>query len=73
MISRLVHGLDATAAQSFGTLWTQLQREGVELVLTHMKSASMYKLLEAHGVAVDTLASKGAAPTAAARYTMLLL
>lgn len=62
-----MHGLDATAAQSFGTLWSQLQRSGVELVLTHLKSKSMYKLLEAHGVAVDRLASKGSAPTAAAR------
>lgn len=65
--ARLVHGLDATAAQSFGTLWSQLQRQGVELVLTHLRSKSMYRLLEAHGVAVDTLASKGSAPTAAAR------
>ena len=64
---RLVHGLDATAAQSLGTLWGQLQKQGVELLLTHLKSASMRALLEAHGVAVDDLASKGAAPTAAAR------
>lgn len=67
-ICRHVHGLDATAAQSFGTLWAQLRQQGVELLLTHLKSATMKRLLEAHGVIVNHSASQGAGPTTAARY-----
>ena len=33
---RSVHGLDATAAQTFGTLYSRLQSMGVELVLAHL-------------------------------------
>lgn len=47
---RAVHGLDATAAQTFGTLWNMLEALGVELVITHMKNPEMEKLLRAHGV-----------------------
>jgi hypothetical protein len=45
-----VHGLDATAAQTFGTLWTMLARLGVELVITCLEQPGMLGLLEAHGV-----------------------
>ncbi|KAK9810835.1 hypothetical protein WJX73_000129 [Symbiochloris irregularis] len=54
---RQVHGLDATAAQSFGTLWSRLRTMGVELVLTQLHpetDATMLRLLDAHGVSVDT-------------------
>jgi predicted glycosyltransferase len=71
-VSRYVHGLDATAAQTFGNLWNQLQRNGVELVLTHLKRRSMKRLLEAHGIVVDAQLSKGAAPTHAARCYILI-
>ena len=47
---RAVHGLDATAAQTFGTLFNMLESLGVELVITHMENPEMEKLLRAHGV-----------------------
>ena len=47
---RRVAGLDATAAQTFGTLWTLLARLGVELVITHLEQPGMLALLQAHGV-----------------------
>ena len=47
---RGVQGLDATAAQTFGTMWNSLRRSGVELVLTHMGHGSTRRLLEAHGI-----------------------
>ena len=37
-LRRSVHGLDATAAQTFGTLYSRLHAMGVELVLTHLDS-----------------------------------
>lgn len=49
-VYRQVHGLDATAAQTFGTLWTMLERLGVELVITHLENPEMERLLRAHGV-----------------------
>ena len=49
-LSRAVHGLDATAAQTFGTLFNMLESLGVELVITHMENPEMEKLLRAHGV-----------------------
>ena len=49
-LSRAVHGLDATAAQTFGTLFNMLEGLGVELVITHMENPEMEKLLRAHGV-----------------------
>ena len=49
-LSRAVHGLDATAAQTFGTLFNMLDSLGVELVITHMENPEMEKLLRAHGV-----------------------
>lgn len=58
---RSVHGMDATAAQSFGTLWNQLRALGVELVLTHLhpvQDRSMLRLLDAHGVTVDAFDSR---------------
>lgn len=50
---RQVHGLDATSAQTFGTLWTMLERLGVELVITHLENSEMERLLRAHGVVDD--------------------
>ncbi len=49
-LGRAVHGLDATAAQTFGTLFNMLENLGVELVITHMENPEMEKLLRAHGV-----------------------
>lgn len=49
-LRRNVHGLDATSAQTFGTLWSILIRLGVELVITHLESQKMQELLAAHGV-----------------------
>ena len=50
---RNVHGLDATSAQTFGTLWSILIRLGVEMVITHLESLKMRELLSAHGVIGD--------------------
>ena len=50
----MVHGLDATAAQTFGTLWTMLARLGVELIITCLERPDMAQLLRAHGVIGDT-------------------
>ena len=49
-LRRNVHGLDATSAQTFGTLWSILIRLGVEMVITNLESLKMLKLLAAHGV-----------------------
>ncbi len=49
-LGRAVHGLDATAAQTFGTLFNMLDGLGVEMVITHMENPEMEKLLRAHGV-----------------------
>ena len=49
-LGRAVHGLDATAAQTFGTLFNMLEGLGVEMVITHMENPEMEKLLRAHGV-----------------------
>ena len=38
-------GLDATAAQTLGSLWGSLRGADVELVLTGVRSASMLRLL----------------------------
>ena len=48
---RLVDGLDATTAQTFGTLYNKLNCLGCELVITHLQEASCtYRLLAAHHV-----------------------
>lgn len=47
---RRVHGLDATAAQTFRTLSSRLRGTGVELVLAHLTDPTMRRLLAAHGV-----------------------
>ena len=47
---RNVDGLDATSAQTFGTLWSILIRLGVELVITELDSPKMQALLVAHDV-----------------------
>ena len=60
---RRVHGLDATAAQTFGTLWTMLARLGVELVITHLEQPGMRKLLQAHGVIGDTCCRRARGPS----------
>ena len=46
----MVRGLDATAAQTFGTLRSLLQRLGIELLISELGSASAAALLTAHGV-----------------------
>ena len=46
-------GLDATAAQTLGSLWLSLRAAGAELVLAHVREASMLRLLRAHGVALE--------------------
>lgn len=43
-------GLDATSAQTFGTLWSILIRLGVEMVITELDSPQMQQLLVAHDV-----------------------
>ena len=50
---RNVDGLDATSAQTFGTLWSILIRLGVELIITQLDSPSMRQLLTAHEVIGD--------------------
>lgn len=47
---RNVDGLDATSAQTFGTLWSILIRLGVEMVITELDSPKMRELLVAHDV-----------------------
>lgn len=48
---RRVLGVDATAAQTFGTLQTQLRRLGVELVLTRVRgNPTVERLFAAHGL-----------------------
>ena len=47
---RMVRGLDATAAQSFGSLRSMLQRMSVELIIVELENASAPSLLHAHGV-----------------------
>ena len=47
---RMVRGLDATAAQSFGSLRNLLQRLGVELIIVELENESASSLLAAHGV-----------------------
>ncbi|KAL3148948.1 hypothetical protein ABBQ32_001807 [Trebouxia sp. C0010 RCD-2024] len=53
---RRVQGLDATAARTFFSLRSGLERLGVELVLTHMPSTRPHirQLLLAHGVIVES-------------------
>lgn len=46
-------GLDATSAQTFGTLWSILIRLGVEMIITQLDSPSMRQLLTAHEVIGD--------------------
>ena len=43
-------GLDATSAQTFGTVWSILIRLGVEMVITELDSPRMQELLVAHDV-----------------------
>ena len=45
-LRRDVLGLDATAAQTLGSLWGSLRGAGVELVLTGVRRASMLHLLQ---------------------------
>lgn len=46
----MVRGLDATAAQSFGSLRNLLRRLNVELIIVELENASASALLTAHGV-----------------------
>lgn len=45
-----MRGLDATAAQTFGTLRSLLQRQGIELLISELSNANAAALLTAHGV-----------------------
>jgi len=45
-LRRDVLGLDATAAQTLGSLWGCLRGADVELVLTGVRRASMLRLLQ---------------------------
>jgi hypothetical protein len=47
---RMVRGLDATAAQSFGSLRNMLQRLNVELIIVELENESASAPLTAHGV-----------------------
>jgi hypothetical protein len=49
-LCRRVLGLDATAAQTLGSLALVLRRKGVELVLTRVTNSGIRRLLRAHGV-----------------------
>jgi hypothetical protein len=61
---RNVAGLDATAAQSFGTLWNQVLGLGVEMVVTHLDNPQTRDLLAAHGIHVVLPGSKDPSPYA---------
>ncbi|KAA6425635.1 MAG: Sulfate Permease Family [Trebouxia sp. A1-2] len=56
---RRVQGLDATAARTFHSLRSALERLGVELVLTHLPTTRPHirQLLMAHGVIVESAVS----------------
>ena len=45
-VRRDVLGLDATAAQTLGSLWGSLRGANVELVLTGVRRASMLRLMQ---------------------------
>lgn len=51
-----VHGLDATAARTLGTLWATLQGKGVHLLFTSLHSAETVRLLRAHGIPLGEVA-----------------
>lgn len=51
-ICRDVVGMDATAAQTLGSLWLALRAGGAEMVLTDIRKPTMLRLLRAHGVAL---------------------
>jgi len=58
---RRVLGVDATAAQTFGTLQMQLKRLGVELVLTRVRSnPTVERLFAAHGLIAPPRGGGGA-------------
>lgn len=44
--------MDATAAQTLGSLWLALRAGGAEMVLTDIRKPTMLRLLRAHGVAL---------------------
>lgn len=46
---RLVDGLDATAARTFGTIANQLHSLGIDLIITSVSKPSIRHLLVAHG------------------------
>ena len=75
---RAVHGLDATAAQTFGTLFNMLESLGVELVITHMENPESEKLLRAHGVigadcCMCACSTSATAPWVSPSHTLLMM
>lgn len=52
-------GIDATAAQTLGSLALVLRRMGVELVISRVASRSMRRLLVAHGIITGGSAGRG--------------
>lgn len=50
---RRVHGLDATAARTLGTLASTLAMMGVQLVMTQLEDEETARLLASHGVVLD--------------------
>ena len=48
-----VHGLDATAARTFGTLASTLAMMGVQLIVTKLDNVEAARLLAAHGVVLQ--------------------
>lgn len=60
-------GIDATAAQTLGSLAMVLRRMGVELIITRVTNKSIRRLLVAHGIisATDAGGSNAAGITGA--------
>lgn len=50
VLRRRVLGVDATAAQTLGSLVMVLRRIGVELIITRVTNPSIRRLLVAHGI-----------------------
>ena len=62
---RRVHGLDATAARTIGTLASTLATMGVQLIVTQLDNPETARLLAAHGV---ELHEPGVAPLPPGAY-----
>ncbi|KAF6261741.1 hypothetical protein COO60DRAFT_1699671 [Scenedesmus sp. NREL 46B-D3] len=58
-------GIDATAAQTMGSLVLVLRRLGVELVISRVASSSIRRLLAAHGIISSSSASSSSSSSSA--------